>query len=356
LLDSPRLSVWLKIGDTLELRFGNGEGERERIDCDDAESAVACCSRAKQDIVVPAQGKARSVVYAPLMASNAVQGVLAISSPRAHGEHERQVARSLAAYGAVALANAANAEALAEAKAELANEKMRHVLVHAGKMVAVGRLASGVVHEMSHPVGAIALLAGNAGALLANGRGTEAADMLGQISDDVRRLKNLIGRLRDFARADPPRLSRCDLAQVVSDARQLFGPRLKMETVDYREALDSVGVNVDAERLALVIANLVINAADAVMESSRKIIEVASTVADGQVLLTVRDSGPGLSDSVKERLFEPFFTTKPEGQGLGLGLALSAESLASIGGRLEADNDNGPLGGARFTVMLPLAQ
>jgi C4-dicarboxylate-specific signal transduction histidine kinase len=71
------------------------------------------------------------------------------------------------------------------------------------------------------------------------------------------------------------------------------------------------------------------------------------------VVLHVDDSGPGLSPAVRKHLFEPFFTTKPEGKGLGLGLALSAESLTAMGGSLCAGDRPG--GGARFTITLRLA-
>jgi two-component system C4-dicarboxylate transport sensor histidine kinase DctB len=71
------------------------------------------------------------------------------------------------------------------------------------------------------------------------------------------------------------------------------------------------------------------------------------------VALHVDDTGPGLPDAALARLFEPFFTTKPQGEGLGLGLALSAESLAAMGGRIVAANR--AEGGARFTVTMRLA-
>jgi two-component system C4-dicarboxylate transport sensor histidine kinase DctB len=79
-------------------------------------------------------------------------------------------------------------------------------------------------------------------------------------------------------------------------------------------------------------------------------IRVHAANEGAQVVLHVDGSGPGLSPAVREHLFEPFFTTKPEGKGLGLGLALSAESLAAMGGRLHGDNRSG--GGARFSITL----
>jgi two-component system C4-dicarboxylate transport sensor histidine kinase DctB len=162
-----------------------------------------------------------------------------------------------------------------------------------------------------------------------------------------------VGRLRDFARADPPRLAAHPLRSVMADARQLFAPRLGVDRVAYHEDLPEITVQVDPQRLALAVANLVFNAADAMAGRDARAIRVhAGAVADG-VALHVDDSGPGLAAAVRARLFEPFFTTKPDGKGLGLGLALSAESLAAMGGTIRADNR--PEGGARFTITLRAA-
>jgi two-component system C4-dicarboxylate transport sensor histidine kinase DctB len=117
--------------------------------------------------------------------------------------------------------------------------------------------------------------------------------------------------------------------------------------------VEDIPVRIDPERLGLAIANIVLNAVDALRNSPLKRVETAMRVADGHALLVIRDTGPGLSDPVKAQLFEPFFTTKPSDEGLGLGLSLSQESLASMGGRIEAGNHAG--GGAEFVLVIPLA-
>jgi len=160
--------------------------------------------------------------------------------------------------------------------------------------------------------------------------------------------------LRDFARAEPLRLATHSLRSVMADARQLFAPRLGVERVAYHEDLPELAVQVDPQRLALAVANLVFNAADAMAGRDGRAIRVHARPADDAVVaLCVDDTGPGLAPAVREHLFEPFFTTKPEGKGLGLGLALSAESLAAMGGRIRADNR--AEGGARFTITLRAA-
>jgi signal transduction histidine kinase len=252
---------------------------------------------------------------------------------------------------ALAEANRLRIELL-ETQAALERERVQSLLVHAGKMVAIGRLASGVVHEMSHPVGTLMLLA----EALADRLAAAPADLgptLDALVGQTRRLQQFVGRLRDFARAEPPTIGHHDLRSVLADARQLFAPRLEVLRIAHAEDVPSLGVDVDPQRLALALANLVLNAADAMASSPQRSVRIHATPDDdGSIAIHVDDCGPGLSDEVRARLFEPFFTTKPAGQGLGLGLALSAESLAAMGGRIVAANR--PEGGARFSIVLPL--
>jgi two-component system C4-dicarboxylate transport sensor histidine kinase DctB len=138
---------------------------------------------------------------------------------------------------------------------------------------------------------------------------------------------------------------------VLADARQLFAPRLVMERIEHDEDVASLAVTVDPQRLALAVANLVFNAADAMAGQAVRRICIHAATGDGAIELHVDDTGPGLPEDVLPRLFEPFFTTKPQGKGLGLGLALSAESLAAMGGRIVAANR--AEGGARFSIVLP---
>jgi two-component system C4-dicarboxylate transport sensor histidine kinase DctB len=102
-----------------------------------------------------------------------------------------------------------------------------------------------------------------------------------------------------------------------------------------------------------VLVNLIGNALDAMAGQPRPRIDLAWECADGRVRLHVRDHGPGLSAEAQAHLFEPFFTTKPAGDGLGLGLTISAGIVRDFGGSLHGANH--PDGGAVFTLELPLA-
>ena len=369
LLDAPSLSIFMLQDDCLTLRFGMEDGRPMPtlvIPMDNPLSNAVRCVRerlllalqlpADDPRLIPGTRPMPSALFAPLIADDVVLGVLSIQSAREHAyaERECQILRMLAAYGAVALANAAGAQQLAAARAELERQKMRNLLVHAGKLATVGRLASGLIHELSHPVGSIGLSLGSLQALLDIGETGKARELVPEVSHEVTRLRTLIQRLRNMARSDPPRIGVHELGMVLRDARQMFGPRLVTEGVAYDEAIERHEVKADAELLSLAIANVVSNAADAMAEAPVKRIEVRTVREGGWVHLAIADSGPGLSPQTEQNLFKPFYTTKPEDKGLGLGLALSAEYLAAMGARIQGGNSQ--RGGAEFRIALPLAE
>jgi len=108
-------------------------------------------------------------------------------------------------------------------------------------------------------------------------------------------------------------------------------------------------VLVDAVRLEQVVVNLVRNGLQAMSDVAEPRLAIATSRADGWVCLSVRDYGPGFTDEALAHLFEPFYTTKPQGEGLGLGLAISRAIVEGFGGRLQAENATP---GARFAVYL----
>jgi C4-dicarboxylate-specific signal transduction histidine kinase len=121
-----------------------------------------------------------------------------------------------------------------------------------------------------------------------------------------------------------------------------------LELDDQVGAAKAICVGADLERVVLVLTNLIFNARDALVGRPSQRIELGAFSLGEEACITVRDNGPGLTPQQQLRLFEPFYTTKPLGSGLGLGLALSQRTMASLGGRITADNH--PDGGAIFSV------
>ena len=269
----------------------------------------------------------------------------------AHAELEDQVARRTQALSE---ANAQLAQEVTERQqAEATLRRAQDELVHAGKMAALGQLATGITHELAQPLGAIRTLAGNALEFmrredLRSVQGnleilTRLADQMGQI----------IQPLKGFARKSQARPQRCDVGLALGNALFLHDQRLRHHQVTLHRGIEpgQVFAFFDPNRLEQVLLNLVGNALDAVQDQPRREIWLQASVQEGQVLIHVRDSGPGLGDEALTRLFEPFFTTKAQGVGLGLGLAISRDIAREGGGELEARNH--AQGGAEFVLRLP---
>src|SRR5205823_726845 len=168
------------------------------------------------------------------------------------------------------------------------------------------------------------------------------------------RAGRIIGRLVDFARQRPRMQAAVDLAEVVERALALQRGPLKKARVraDWVVPADLPAVIGDVQELQQVVLNAVVNARQAIESTGRPgQVVITARRADGHVLVTVDDTGPGVPPEILDRVFEPFFTTKGE-QGTGLGLAISFGLVRAMGGRMWIQNIEG--GGARLAFELRL--
>lgn len=277
---------------------------------------------------------------------------------RANAELEHKVARRTRALTET---NARLRREIAEREqAERTLREAHDELVHAGKMAALGQLATGITHELAQPLGAIRTLAGNAVEFQRRGDQKAVSGNLGIITRLADQMGQIIQPLKGFARKSAAVPAATDVAHAVANALFLYDQRLRREGVEVRNLCvpGEVVAWCDPNRLEQVLINLIGNAADAMKDSPvrRLLISAGPDAAarDGEppLRLDVVDSGPGVPESVRARLFEPFFTTKEAGVGLGLGLAISRDIVREFHGELEASNC--PEGGACFTLRLPL--
>jgi two-component system C4-dicarboxylate transport sensor histidine kinase DctB len=240
-------------------------------------------------------------------------------------------------------------------KAEKALQDTLEELVQAGKMAALGQMATGITHELNQPLAALRTLSDNAKVLLQRGRTADARENLEYIGELVERMGHITGQLKSFARKTPARLQPVDLQRVVADAVFLMEQRLRAEGIDLRlrPAPEGTCALCDGNRLQQVLVNLIGNAIDAMAGAPRRRLTIRVTEADGRASISVRDTGAGIAPDAQARLFEPFFTTKAQGSGLGLGLAISAGIVKEFGGTLKAANCEP---GAEFTVLLSAVQ
>ena len=237
-------------------------------------------------------------------------------------------------------------------------------LVHAAKMAVLGRLAAGMTHELTQPLGGIRALAGNAIEFMSRKDYVAARDNLGIVASLAEKMGAIIHPLRTFARKTTPRLGEVDVAHAVSNALFLYQTQLTQSGIEVVNRIGPGDVMAwcDINRLEQVLINLIGNAIDAMATAPDKILtleamrgvdapEDAALCAAGWARIDVLDTGCGLADDFATHLFEPFYTTKP--RGMGLGLIISRDIVRDFGGSIRASRRNGP--GACFSIHLPLA-
>ncbi len=271
------------------------------------------------------------------------------------------VVSALSAYAAWSFRRARHKELAELGARELALERVSELereRAQSERLATVGRLAAGVAHEINNP---LAYVRANLSWLREElaARGLEDAEMEEVLRDSEQgcvRMGEIVSALKLFAREDAQDLQPCRVDDVVEEALRLASVSITHAPDVVRElALDLPPVRAERRRLVQAVANLVVNAADALerlggSQTPPCVLVRACPEAEG-VRVDVEDNGPGLPPHLRARLFEPFFTTKPVGAGQGLGLALTREFIHQAGGRLSAEERAG--GGARFSLWLP---
>lgn len=219
---------------------------------------------------------------------------------------------------------------------------------HMEKMAAVGRLASGIAHEINNPLHGILSFVQLAQKPAVPG--DKLARFHENIYDCAIRCRDIVQTLKSFSRQPQPAEQRIvDLADVVKKSLALFNVKdVKIETqLDESRPLHCLA---NSNQLQQVLVNLVQNAVDASPKDG--LVRLGLATDGPAAVLSVEDQGKGVAPELRERIFEPFFTTKPEGVGTGLGLAISHTIIRDHRGSIRV-GDAG-LGGARFEVRLPL--
>ncbi len=244
-----------------------------------------------------------------------------------------------------------DAQNRAEREAE-AREATLEQLRHAQRLGTIGKLASGVAHELGTPLNVIA---GRA-KMIARGEseGPLASKDAKIIGEQAERMTAIIRQLLDFARSGAPSRERVDVAALGRRTIALLEQMAEKRSVTLvLEGSDlEVYASGDPRQLEQVMSNLVLNAIQAQVEGGEVRVEVSND--DAGVRVAVSDRGPGVPEALRERIFEPFYTTKDVGEGTGLGLSVAWGIANDHGGRIEVSDRPG--GGARFTLTLPGAE
>lgn len=224
-------------------------------------------------------------------------------------------------------------------------------LTHADKLTSLGRMAAGIAHEINNPLTGVLTYSSF---LLKRTQDSPAlAADLEVIVRETKRCREIVRRLLDFARQGPPERQTCELNAIVTQATEIVSHQLKLnraETVlNLAEGLPPI--QADAAQLQQVVVNLLVNAADALVDGGQ--VRLSTYTAGQSVEIAVEDTGHGISDADRAHIFDPFFTTKGT-RGTGLGLSVSWGIVKAHRGVIEVTSEVGK--GSRFVVRLPVGE
>lgn len=248
---------------------------------------------------------------------------------------------------------AAEIETRIAAESEL--NRAQDALIHSEKMAALGRMSAAIVHEISQPLAAMeATLAAAAIGGTRDAGGT--AKRIETTRGHIRRMLRTIKHLKSFSRKDTGTLTPVNMDRVIDNAIELV--RHRADDIGARLTCDCPGdappVMGGMVRLEQVLVNLLLNALDAVVATAAGQVVVTRSVTPEAVIVTVKDNGVGLDAEAIAKIGEPFFSRKQEGEGLGLGVAISQSIVEDFHGTLHYDAAPGE--GTCATVTLPRAE
>jgi signal transduction histidine kinase len=241
-----------------------------------------------------------------------------------------------------------------------ATEQLRH----ADRLTTVGKLASGLAHELGTPLNVVS---GRA-KLIADREvdGGEAVDSARIVAEQADRMTALIRQLLDFARPRAPRPAPINVTTLATRVCQLVATIARKANVKLVPPApdDALRIEADDGQLTQVLTNLVVNAIQAIGTHgtvelvTRTVEQVPPPYVGGSaqtwMAIEVRDTGPGMDNPTRERIFEPFFTTKQVGEGTGLGLSVSWGIVREHGGWIDVQSELNK--GSTFTVYLPMTR
>ncbi|MEA1832847.1 response regulator [Methylobacterium durans] len=280
------------------------------------------------------------------------------------GDRERALERARAEAEA-AEARAKLAGALEQANRDLAdaNRKLTEAqakLVQAAKMASLGELVAGIAHEINNPLafilahqGTVERLLGEVpappGDALAERSLAKARDRVGSMRMGLTRIQDLVLNLRKFSRLDEGERSRVNVPDAIETVLALIQHKLGGRIAVERDFAGRAEIHCTPALLNQVVMNILGNAADAMPEGGT--IRVVTESTEDTDVIRISDTGPGITEDLREKIFEPFFTTKPVGSGTGLGLAIAYSVVQAHSGSLTVET--APGGGACFVIGIP---
>ena len=231
-------------------------------------------------------------------------------------------------------------------------------LVQTEKLASLGRMSAGIIHEINNPLnfattGLFTLR--NKGKYLAPDQQEEYQDILKDVEEGIKRVKNIVSDLRMFTHPETESRDQVEIAEVAAAALRFLSNEWKNKVRIEQALAEHQTVWGNKNKLIHVLVNLLQNSLDALKAKTfvneRPTIGIEGRLAPGKSLLIVRDNGIGIGSEHLDKVFDPFFTTKEVGEGMGLGLAICYRIVQEYEGRISVRSEPGKF--CEFTLEFP---
>ena len=226
-------------------------------------------------------------------------------------------------------------------------------LQHSRLLASLGEMTAGIAHEVNNPLGSILLYSE---LLTTNDAPTQLKKDLKVIHDEAKRATKIMSDLLTYGRRTKSPMRRLNLHSPLRKVLEMRRYEQKVKNIQLSIRLEdkSLYINGDSSQLMQVFMNLILNAEEALREAKGGILSISTHKNSDWATVSIADNGGGIPQKNLKQIFFPFFTTKGVGEGTGLGLSTCYGIITDHNGLIHAENNE--MGGATFTIELPLAQ
>jgi len=219
-------------------------------------------------------------------------------------------------------------------------------------------MSAGIIHEINNPLnfattGLFTLR--NKGKYLAPEQQEDYQEILKDVEEGIKRVKTIVSDLRMFTHPDTESRDQIEVGDIVASALRFLSNEWKDKVQLEQNLSEHQTIWANKNKLIHVLVNLLQNSMDAFkhksFEGEKPTIWIASRVANGKSVLSIRDNGMGISAEHLDKVFDPFFTTKDVGEGMGLGLAICYRIIQDCDGKISVRTEPGKF--CEFTLEFP---